>query len=193
VPGDVAKLLNALALMAVDTVLALAFVDQLWFSDLPCPLCILQRAGFTAAGFGLALNVIFGPKPSHYGLTILGAVVGGAISIRQILEHVVPGTGSYGNAIFGLHLYTWAFIAFALMILGSAIMLLDDRQFSRAEPMSSRLRPLPVTAVATFILLAIGNVVSTLMLCGGGFCPETPGGYLIFNENLRLTMFAGAL
>lgn len=192
-PGDVAKLLNALALMAVDTVLALAFVDQLWFSDLPCPLCILQRAGLTAAGFGLALNVIFGPKPSHYGMTILGAAVGGAISIRQILDHIVPGTGSYGNAIFGLHLYTWAFIAFALMIIGSAIMLLDDRQFSRAVPMWSRLRPLPVTAVATFILLAIGNVISTVLLCGAGFCPETPGGYLIFNDNLRVTMFAGAL
>lgn len=192
-PGDVAKLLNALALMAVDTVLALAFVDQLWFSDLPCPLCILQRAGLTAAGFGLALNVIFGPKPSHYGMTILGAAVGGAVSMRQILDHIVPGTGSYGNAIFGLHLYTWAFIAFALMIIGSAIMLLDDRQFSRAEPMSSRLRPLPVTAVATFILLAIGNVVSTVLLCGAGFCPETPGGYLIFNDNLRVTLFAGAL
>jgi disulfide bond formation protein DsbB len=193
VPGDVAKLLNALALMAVDTVLALAFVDQLWFSDLPCPLCILQRAGLTAAGFGLALNIIFGPKPSHYGVTILGAAVGAAVAMRQILDHVVPGTGSYGNAIFGLHLYTWSFIAFALMIIGSAIMLLDDRQFSRAEPMSSRLRPLPMTAIATFILLAIANVVSTVLLCGGGFCPENPGGYLIFNENLRLTMFAGAL
>jgi disulfide bond formation protein DsbB len=193
VPGDVAKLLNALALMAVDTVLALAFVDQLWFSDLPCPLCILQRAGLTAAGFGLVLNVIFGPKPSHYGVTILGAAVGAAVSMRQILDHIVPGTGSYGNAIFGLHLYTWAFIAFVLMIIGSAIMLLDDRQFSRAEPMSSRLRPLPVTAVATFILLAIGNVISTVLLCGAGFCPETPGGYLIFNDNLRVTMFAGAL
>jgi disulfide bond formation protein DsbB len=193
VPGDVAKLLNALALMAVDTVLALAFVDQLWFSDLPCPLCILQRAGLTAAGFGLVLNVIFGPKPSHYGVTILGAAVGAAVSMRQILDHIVPGTGSYGNAIFGLHLYTWAFIAFVLMIIGSAIMVLDDRQFSRAEPMSSRLRPLPVTAVATFILLAIGNVISTVLLCGAGFCPETPGGYLIFNDNLRVTMFAGAL
>ncbi len=160
-PGDVAKLLNALALIAVDTVLALAFIDQLWFSDLPCPLCILQRAGFTAAGFGLALNVIFGPKPSHYGMTILGAAVGAAVSIRQILDHVVPGTGSYGNAVFGLHLYTWAFIAFVLMIVGAAIMLLDDRQFSRAEPMSSRLRPLPVTAVATFLLLAVGNMIST--------------------------------
>ena len=192
-PGDVAKLLNALALMAVDTVLALAFVDQLWFSDLPCPLCILQRAGLTAAGFGLVLNVIFGPKPSHYGVTILGAAVGAAVSMRQILDHIVPGTGSYGNAIFGLHLYTWAFIAFVLMIIGAAIMLLDDRQFSRAEPMSSRLRPLPVTAVATFILLAVGNVISTVLLCGAGFCPETPGGYLIFNDNLRVTMFAGAL
>jgi len=193
VPGDVAKLLNALALMAVDTVLALAFVDQLWFSDLPCPLCILQRAGLTAAGFGLVLNIVFGPKPSHYAVVILGAAVGAAISMHQILQYVSPGTGSYGNAIFGSHLYTWSFIAFALMIIGSAIMLLDDRQFSRVEAMSSRLRPLPVTAVATFILLAIGNVVSTLLLCGAGFCPETPGGYLIFNENLRLTMFAGAL
>jgi disulfide bond formation protein DsbB len=193
VPGDVAKLLNALALIAVDTVLALAFVDQLWFSDLPCPLCILQRAGFTAAGFGLALNVIFGPKPSHYGTTVLGAAVGAAVSIRQILDHVVPGTGSYGNAVFGLHLYTWAFIAFVLMIVGAGVMLLDDRQFSRAEPMSSRLRPLPVTAVATFLLLAVGNVISTVLLCGAAFCPENPGGYLIFNDNLTVTMFAGAL
>ena len=192
-PGDVAKLLNALALIAVDTVLALAFVDQLWFSDLPCPLCILQRAGFTAAGFGLALNVIFGPKPSHYGTIVLGAAVGAAVSIRQILDHVVPGTGSYGNAVFGLHLYTWAFIAFVLMIVGTGVMLLDDRQFSRAEPMSSRLRPLPVTAVATFLLLAVGNVISTVLLCGAGFCPENPGGYLIFNDNLSITMFAGAL
>ena len=174
-PGDVAKLLNALALIAVDTVLALAFIDQLWFSDLPCPLCILQRAGFTAAGFGLALNVIFGPKPSHYGATILGAAVGAGVSVRQILDHVVPGTGSYGNAIFGLHLYTWAFIAFVLMIVGSGIMLLDDRQFSRAEPMSSRLRPLPVTAVATFLLLAVGNMVSTILLCGRGLLPRESG------------------
>ena len=54
-------------------VLVLAFVDQLWNHDLPCPLCTLQRAAFIAAGFGLALNLIFGPRPSHYGVMILGA------------------------------------------------------------------------------------------------------------------------
>jgi hypothetical protein len=30
-------------------------------------------------------------------------------------------------------------------------------------------------------------VVSTVLICGAGFCPENPGSYLIFNDNLRLT------
>ena len=83
VTADLSRLLNALGLVAVDTVLVLAFVDQLWFRDLPCPICILQRAGFIAAGFGIALNLIFGPRPSHYGLAILGATVGGIMSARS--------------------------------------------------------------------------------------------------------------
>ena len=191
-PSDLSRLLNALGLIAVDTVLALAFIDQLWFRDLPCPLCILQRAGFAAAGFGLALNLLFGPRPSHYGVTILGAVVGAAMSMRQILIHIVPGTGSYGNAIFGLHLYTWAFIAFALMIVGSAILLFDNRQFSRPEPWSQRLSVLPLTAFVTFLVLAVGNVLSTLLICGASFCPDNPTEYLIFNDQLGLTQFAQA-
>jgi len=180
VTADLSRLLNALALIALDTVLVLAFVDQLWFRDLPCPLCILQRAGFFAAGFGIALNLFFGPKPSHYGIAILGAIAGGIISMRQILLHIVPGTGSYGNAIFGMHLYTWAFIAFALMIVGCAVMLLDDRQFSRAEPISMRLKVLPLTALLMFLVLAVTNVASTVALCGAGFCPDSPKDYMLF-------------
>jgi disulfide bond formation protein DsbB len=181
VTSDVSRLLNALGLIALDTVLVIAFVDQLWFRDLPCPLCILQRAGFIAAGFGLALNIFFGPKPSHYGITILGAIAGGIISMRQVLSHIVPGSGSYGNPIFGLHLYTWAFIAFGLMIVGSALMLLGDRQFARAGPMSTRLNLLPLTALTVFVTLAIGNVISTIALCGLGACPPNPSTYLLFN------------
>ena len=179
VPGDLSRLLNALGLIAVDTLLVIAFVDQLWFRDLPCPICILQRAGFVAAGFGIALNLLFGPRPSHYGMTIVGAAVGAAIAMRQILLHIVPDSGSYGNAVFGMHLYSWAFIGFVLMIIGSAVLLLDDRQFARSEPWSNRLDVLPLTALVTFIVLAVGNIFSTLFLCGAGFCPEAPTGYLI--------------
>jgi len=186
VTADLSRLLNAWGLVALDTVLVLAFADQLWFRDLPCPICILQRSGFIAAGFGLALNLTFGPRPSHYGLAIMGALVGGVISADQVLHYVVPGSGSYGNAIFGLHLYTWALISFVAILAGSSVMLLFDRQFQSALPLPPPMTPLPLSAVALLALLAVGNVASTLAICGVGLCPEVPGGYLIFYENLGL-------
>lgn len=183
---DLSRLLNALGLVAVDTVLVLAFADQLWFRDLPCPICILQRAGFIAAGFGIALNLIFGPRPSHYGLAILGAVVGGIMSADQVLHYIVPGSGSYGNAIFGLHLYSWALIMFVAIVGGCGVMLLFDRQYESSGPPPLSQVTLPILAVALLALLAVGNVLSTLAICGVGLCPEAPGGYLIFHENLGL-------
>jgi hypothetical protein len=76
------------------------------------------------------------------------------------------------------------------MIVGCGVLLLNDRQFARPEPWSSRLSVLPLTAVAVFFALAVGNVISTVLICGAGFCPEAPAGYLIFNDNLRLTGLA---
>ncbi len=122
---------------------------------------------------------------------ILGAVAGVVVSVRQILLHIVPGSGSYGNAILDLHLYSWALIAFLLIIIGSAIMLLFDRQFATTE--RDRLKVLPVSAVVLFVSLVVANVVSTLAICGVGLCPETPGGYLIFNDNLSLTLLGQPL
>ena len=186
--ADLSRLLNTLALVALDMILVLAFADQLWFRDLPCPICILQRAGFIAAGFGLALNLMFGPRPSHYGLAIIGAMVGGVMSADQVLHYIVPGTGSYGNAIFGLHFYSWSLIAFAVVVAGSGVMLMFDRQFESSSPPPLPLTVFPLTAVALLALLAVGNVASTLAICGVGLCPEVPGGYLIFHENLGLAL-----
>lgn len=179
-PGEVSKLLNALGLIAIDLVLVAAFADQLWLGDLPSPLAILQRACFIAAGFGLALNLIFGPKPSHYGVLILGASAGAAIAMRQVLLHIVPGTGSFGNPMFGMHLYSWAFMIFAVMIAGAALLLLHDRQFGRPEPWSPRLRGLPLVAFAGFAVITLAEFVSTLLICGLGFCPDNPTQYLLF-------------
>jgi disulfide bond formation protein DsbB len=187
VAPEQSKVLNALGLIAIDTVLVLAFVDQLWFRDLPCPICILQRAGFIAAGFGIALNLLFGARSSQYAITILGACAGAAISLWQVLSYIVPGSGSYGNAIFGMHLYTWALIFFALMVIGSAIMLLFDRQFAPETKDAKTIPLLSLLALATFFAIAVANIISTLTICGFGLCPENPGGYLIFKDNLSIT------
>jgi disulfide bond formation protein DsbB len=171
--------LNALGLLAIAAVLAVAFYDQIAYGDLPCPLCLLQRAAFAAAGIGLALNLRCGPRPSHYAIAILSAVAGAAISIRQILLHIVPGSGSYGNAILGLHFYTWALIVFVLIVIGSAIMLLFDRQFADGEAAGKPLPLWPALVMLAFGLLVFGNGVSTVLECAGGLCPDNPTEYLL--------------
>ena len=168
-----AQQLNILGLYALSVVLGFAFYDQFVGGSLPCPLCILQRAGFVAVGVGLVLNVLRGPSPQGYGIMIVAAVAGAAIALRQVALHIVPGTGEYGPPFLGLHFYTWAFVVFALVILGAGLMLFLQREFGIA----GRPGALGTLAVALFLLLTVGNGVSTLAECGTGLCPDNPVAY----------------
>src|SRR5689334_828707 len=104
--------LNALALYAIAAVLLAAFYFQFALAELPCPLCLLQRVAFTALAVGPVLTLRHGPRPAHYGLIILAALLGAAIASRQVLLHIMPGDAGYGSALLGYHFYTWAFICF---------------------------------------------------------------------------------
>ncbi|QFR33536.1 disulfide bond formation protein B [Ancylobacter sp. TS-1] len=172
--------LNALGLLAVGVVLLFAFYDQLVGGELPCPLCILQRAGFVGVGVGLALNVRFGPRPSHYGIAIVSAIAGGVISARQVLLHIVPGTGTYGEAFLGMHFYSWALALFIVIVAGCAVLLLFDTQFELPGRLH-RLTGLGLVAVVLIALLALGNGASTVLECAGGLCPDNPEGYLLLD------------
>ena len=70
------------------------------------------------------------------------------------------------------------------MIVGAAMLLFYDRQFGRPEPWSSRLSPLPLTAFGLFAVVTVGNIASTLLICGLGFCPDNPTHYLLFGGAL---------
>src|SRR6187455_882415 len=124
-----AKTLNVIGLYAIAAVLAAAFAAQLLLNELPCPLCLLQRIQFAMLAVGPILNVRFGPRPSHYALSLLTAVAGAAFAMRQVLLHIMPGDPGYGSALLGYHYYTWAFIGFAVAIVLLAAILLFDRQF----------------------------------------------------------------
>src|SRR5882757_3042124 len=130
---SLAVTLNALSLYGVALVLAAAFAAQLLLHELPCPLCLLQRIQFAMLAIGPILNVRWGPRPSHYALSLLAAVAGAAFSTRQILLHIEPGDAGYGSALFGFHYYSWAFIGFTAAIVLLAAILLFDRQFERED------------------------------------------------------------
>src|SRR5258708_14089397 len=83
--------LNALSLYAVALVMAAAFAAQLLLHELPCPLCLLQRIQFAALAIGPILNIRWGPRPSHYALSLFAAAAGAAFSTRHGLLHIMPG------------------------------------------------------------------------------------------------------
>jgi disulfide bond formation protein DsbB len=122
--SSLATLGNQLALLAVIGCLSYAFIDQLYFGELPCPLCLMQRIGFVIIGFALVLNIRCGAHAAHYGWGIIGGLLGMMVSLRQVLLHILPGDKGFGATFLELHFYTWAFLTYLGLLLGFAILLM---------------------------------------------------------------------
>lgn len=175
----VVQIFNGLGALTVFGVVFGAYGFQFILLEPPCPLCLLIRLGMIGVGFGLALNVLFGPRPLHYGLALLAAMFGAMASLRQVMLHIVPGTGSYGDPAFGMHLYTWAFIVFVTITLAIAVVLFFQDQFDEpAGPVPAAVRWMAIIVMAAGLFLAGANVITTLLECGVGACPDDPTSFL---------------
>jgi disulfide bond formation protein DsbB len=166
--------LNVLALYALAALLAAAFAAQFILGELPCPLCLLQRIMFALLAIGPTLNIRFGPRPSHYALSLLAAIVGAIVSTRQMLLHITPGDPGFGTALFGYHYYTWALIGFIAAIVLLSLVLLFDRQFEKDPAAHSTPSVIAHVAVWLVIGLTAANVASTLLECGFKACADDP-------------------
>lgn len=176
---EVMEGLNALELVGIFVTLLMAFAFQLMLHELPCPLCLLQRIGFISIAFGFLMNLRFGLRPSHYALVILAALFTSFVALRQIALHVVPGTGTYGSPLFGLHLYTWSFIVSMCIIFFTTLFLGIDRQYEAASIKNMRYPKLTHTLFGIMTILIVANIVSVFLECGLQECPENPVSYKI--------------
>jgi len=170
--------LNSIEIFGVLLVLFLASIFQFLDHELPCPLCLLQRAGFIAISTGLLFNLRFGPRSAHYSLVLLSALLTALIALRQIALHIVPGTGHYGNPVFGFHLYTWVFIISLCVLVYTAIILAFDVQYEKIQSkMTTRKTFMHFCFILVLAMTAI-NVVSVFVECGWKQCPDNPTRYL---------------
>lgn len=55
-PATFVHLINQVGLLGICVALVVAFYYQLVRHELPCPICLLQRAGLIIAGFGFYLT-----------------------------------------------------------------------------------------------------------------------------------------
>lgn len=168
---------NLLALLAVSGSLVEAFYYQIVLNELPCPLCQLQRVALILAGIGMMLNIRFGPSAVHYAIILASALGGIGSSVRQILLHITPGDKGYGSELFGLHFYTWGLISFVIIIVFCVVMLCIDRNNMQLARQTSSSR-LTLGVIALFLVLILANVISSVMVCQFGSCPDNPTSYL---------------
>jgi len=161
--------LNVAGLLGICLTLLIAFFYQLVLHDLPCPLCLLQRAGLIMVGLAFMMNIRFGEKGQYYAIALLGAIGTGCIATRQVLLHIVPGSGSYGSALFGLHFYTWALLCSVGLILYVAAMLMQYRHRTEdaGEVGVSKIAGLSMLLFAVLIAANLGFI---FLQCGFGEC-----------------------
>ena len=176
-PARGSRVINGVALLGVTGILAMAFAWQLIYDELPCPLCLLQRVALILAGVGFLLNLRLGPSPMHYAMSIAASLGGMVASGRQVLLHLAPGDPGYGSPFLGMHFYTWAFIAFAAIIVFCVLMQTADRKWGDTmlkKPVSA----LGILVMALFFVMTLANVGGTTLECGFGPCPDNPDTYL---------------
>jgi disulfide bond formation protein DsbB len=171
-----ARACNFAIVVAVMLMLVIAFWVQIVRGELPCALCVVQRAALLSAGYGFLLNARFGASEKHYGIAILSAMVGAAAAGYEVLRHLATGAAPAGTVFFGLHIDAAMFVVFCLLILLSATLLFVAEQFLEGV---QDVRPnIAVQSLAwVFVAFTLAAAVATLLQCGVGPCPDTPSGY----------------
>jgi uncharacterized BrkB/YihY/UPF0761 family membrane protein len=117
------------------------------------------------------MHLRFGVQMRFYAFSLLSALFGGAISLRQISLHICPEFPVFGYPVFGLSLYTWAFITFVCCLF-VIIVLLFSYAPEEAAPM--KLNALEKLAFFAVILLTVANIATTYLQCDLGPCVDLP-------------------
>ncbi len=183
---DAARILNLIAMLGIVAILLGAYGYQFTHEELPCTLCLLQRVAMLGVAFGAAMNLMLGPRPRHYGVSLVSATFGLLISLRQTLLHINPyfdkATGqptlsstanpAFGEALFGLHLYVWGVVIFGVACFLIGIVLLFDSQFRESSPPTAGIQRMATIGVATLLVVATLEFLTTFAECGFGDCPN---------------------
>jgi disulfide bond formation protein DsbB len=178
--------------VAYTVVMLSAFFIQFVKGEFPCPLCMLQRYGMILATLG-ALFVIMqarrgtltmGRYAQGLGMGLISVLAGASVSVRQIELHILPGDPGYGEPFLRLHLYTWAFVTFVIVMIYVGVMLmLMPRGYPKAPAVGSTGWKVSTAIIWLFIGVVAANVVAIIFLEGfAPVLPDDPTGYTLIDQ-----------
>jgi hypothetical protein len=103
-----------------------------------------------------------------WGWAVLAATCGAVVAATQVLMHIVPPDPGYAGALWGLHLYTWALIAFVCAVLAAGVMLFLAPEVapSPGPNHAPGLRKAAVYTLGLLALFALANLIACFFLQG---------------------------
>jgi hypothetical protein len=106
------------------------------------------------------------------------------VSVRQIELHILPGDPGYGAPFLRLHLYTWAFVTFAIVMIYIGVMLmLMPRGIPQAPAVGSAAWRVSTAIIWLFIGVIAANVIAIIFLEGfAPVLPDDPEGYTLIDQ-----------
>jgi hypothetical protein len=178
-PIGAARWLNILALMFILFVLTLSLTQQFGYGMPPSYLGILERSALIGVALGPIMNLIWGMSPQHYSVSLISALVGGAVCGQQMLNEA---RGTFvldpNEVVLGLPLFDWALGLFAAAALSIALILLwipswagwDHGILNHKSP-SRVCAYWAIMWLCTYLVLTI---IQVLYRCGVTECPASP-------------------
>lgn len=115
-----------LGMMAVvASILTAAMTLQYVSGELPCPLCLLQRAAMFGVCFGIMQQFRHGNSYRNTGISLGFSVLLLVIAVRQTLLDIYPRPGHeyVGSSVFGMHMPVWSVLIATCLIIALAAQL----------------------------------------------------------------------
>ena len=179
-PDRLIAALNYLFLLAaggvIAAILTAALALQFGRGELPCPLCLLERAAMFGVAFGILQNLRHEYSARNTGISLVFAVFLLVVAVRQTLLDIYPRPGHayIGSAVLGLHMPVWSILIALALIAATAVKLAllgGDAHLGGARPAMFPLLGRLATALAAVLMaLALVNLAAVVVQCGLGEC-----------------------
>ncbi|WP_019409006.1 disulfide bond formation protein B [Pseudomonas psychrophila] len=166
-----------LGMMAVIAgILTTAMTLQYVGGELPCPLCLLQRAAMLGVCFGIIQQFRHGFSFANTGISLFFSVFLLIVSVRQTLLDIYPRPGHeyVGSAVLGLHMPVWSVIIAVCLIIAFALQLIvwGANTPSKLKPLAQYRVLSTIALVLSLYVIAVGliNFVSVGVQCKFNQC-----------------------
>ncbi|HEY0121507.1 MAG TPA: disulfide bond formation protein B [Rhizobium sp.] len=160
-------------MLVIAAILTAAMVFQYHGGEIPCPLCLLQRAAMFGICFGTIMHFRRGHSARNIGMSMLFAMLLLIVSARQTLIDIYPRAGHayIGSAVFGLHMPVWSIVIALAILLAFTLKLavLGEKNLHNPEPSATLSRLAGLVSLYVIALCAI-NFLSVIVQCGVGAC-----------------------